>query len=154
MTQILSFYQFFNLSKAQHIYLSFITSFNLRSNNNFDFSFIWSIFIRHFILFNIHPHSEKQETEKVLALHSQLDQEQCKKNNLLSELSLQSSEVAHMKAKEMQLVKEVQQFRETKRRYEDDLVKIKNAHNNDVLQVILKTIQTRQGFPYKDKEVY
>ncbi|XP_058836769.1 rho-associated protein kinase 1 [Topomyia yanbarensis] len=77
----------------------------------------------------------RQESEKVLALHSQLEQEQNKKSTLLSELSLQSSEVAHLKAKEMQLVKEVQQFRETKRKYEEDIVKIKNAHNVDILQM-------------------
>uniref|UniRef100_W4VRL9 Rho-associated protein kinase let-502 n=1 Tax=Corethrella appendiculata TaxID=1370023 RepID=W4VRL9_9DIPT len=77
----------------------------------------------------------RQETEKVLALHSQLEQEQCKKASLLSEVSLQSSEVAHLKAKEMQLVKEVQQHREGKRKYEDDIVKIKNAHNVDILQM-------------------
>ncbi|KAL9696346.1 hypothetical protein quinque_015631 [Culex quinquefasciatus] len=77
----------------------------------------------------------RQESEKVLALHSQLEQEQSKKSTLLSELSLQSSEVAHLKAKEMQLVKEVQQFRETKRKYEEDIVKIKNAHNVDILQM-------------------
>lgn len=32
-------------------------------------------------------------------------------------------------------MKEVQQFRETKRKYEEDIVKIKNAHNVDILQV-------------------
>lgn len=77
----------------------------------------------------------RQETEKVLALHSQLDQEQTKKSTLLSELSLQSSEVAHLKSKEMQLVKEITQLRETKRRFEDDIIKIKNAHNADILQM-------------------
>lgn len=71
----------------------------------------------------------------MLALHSQLEQEHTKKSTLLSELSLQSSEVAHLKAKEMQLVKEVAQLRETKRKFEDDIVKIKNAHNIDILQV-------------------
>ncbi|XP_062539982.1 rho-associated protein kinase 1 [Armigeres subalbatus] len=77
----------------------------------------------------------RQESEKVLALHSQMEQEQSKKSSLLSELSLQSSEVAHLKAKETQLVKEVQQFRETKRKYEEDIVRIKNAHNVDILQM-------------------
>lgn len=71
----------------------------------------------------------------MLALHSQLEQEHTKKSTLLSELSLQSSEVAHLKAKEMQLVKEVAQLREAKRKFEDDIVKIKNAHNIDILQV-------------------
>lgn len=77
----------------------------------------------------------RQETEKVSALHSQLEQEQTKKSTLLSELSLQSSEVAHLKSKEMQLVKEITQLRETKRRFEDDIIKIKNAHNADILQM-------------------
>lgn len=71
----------------------------------------------------------------MLALHSQLEQEHTKKSTLLSELSLQSSEVAHLKAKETQLVKEVAQLRETKRKFEDDIGKIKNAHNIDILQV-------------------
>lgn len=68
-------------------------------------------------------------------LHTQLDQEQTKKSTLLSELSLQSSEVAHLKSKEMQLVKEITQLRETKRRFEDEIAKIKNAHNADILQM-------------------
>lgn len=71
-----------------------------------------------------------------MALHSQLEQEQTKKSTLLSELSLQSSEVAHLKSKEMQLVKEITQLRETKRRFEDEVVKIKNAHNADIVQVV------------------
>lgn len=65
----------------------------------------------------------------------QLDQEQTKKSTLLSELSLQSSEVAHLKSKEMQLVKEITQLRETKRRFEDEISKIKNSHNADILQM-------------------
>lgn len=71
----------------------------------------------------------------MIGLQSQLEQEQTKKSTLLSELSLQSSEVAHLKSKEMQLVKEVTQLREAKRRFEDEVIKIKNAHNNDILQV-------------------
>lgn len=35
----------------------------------------------------------------------------------------------------MQLVKEITQLRETKRRFEDDITKIKNAHNADILQM-------------------
>lgn len=77
----------------------------------------------------------RQETEKVVALQSQLEQENSKKNSLLSELSLQSSEVAHLKARESQILKEVTQLRETKRRFEEDIVKIKNAHNVDILQM-------------------
>lgn len=78
---------------------------------------------------------DPQEAEKVIGLQSQLEQEQTKKSTLLSELSLQSSEVAHLKSKEMQLVKEVTQLREVKRRFEDEVIKIKNAHNVDILQV-------------------
>ena len=83
------------------------------------------------------PSLPLQETEKVIALHSQLEQEQSKKNTLLSEVSLKSSEVAHLKSREIQLVKEVTQLRETKRKFEDDIVKIKNAHNVDILQVFI-----------------
>lgn len=35
----------------------------------------------------------------------------------------------------MQLVKEITQLRETKRRFEDEISKIKNAHNADILQM-------------------
>ncbi|XP_062700537.1 uncharacterized protein LOC134284937 [Aedes albopictus] len=62
----------------------------------------------------------RHESEKVLALHSQLEQEQNKKSSLLSELSLQSSEAAHLKDKETQLVKKVQQFQETKRKKNEE----------------------------------
>lgn len=77
----------------------------------------------------------RQETEKVAVLHSQLEQEQNKKSSLLSEFSLQSSEVAHLKSREVQLVKEVQQLREMKRKFEDDMMRVKNAHNTDILQM-------------------
>lgn len=36
----------------------------------------------------------------------------------------------------MQLVKEVTLLREAKRKFEDDITKIKNSHNTDILQVI------------------
>ncbi|XP_059618164.1 rho-associated protein kinase 2 [Phlebotomus argentipes] len=76
----------------------------------------------------------RQETEKVIALQSHLEQEHSKKNSLLSELSLQSSEIAHLKAKETQLIKEVHQLRDMKRKFEEEVFKIKNAHNQDILQ--------------------
>ena len=70
-----------------------------------------------------------------MALHSQIEQEHIKKSSLLSELSLQSSEVAHLRAKEMQLIKEISQLREFKKKFEEDIVKVKNSHNVDILQV-------------------
>lgn len=69
-----------------------------------------------------------QESEKALSLQSHLDQESTKKNSILSELSLQSSEIAHLKAKEAQLIKEVHQLRDMKRKFEEDMFKVKNAH--------------------------
>lgn len=96
---------------------------------------------------------DPQEAEKVIGLQSQLEQEQTKKSTLLSELSLQSSEVAHLKSKEMQLVKEVTQLREVKRRFEDEVIKIKNAHNVDILQVkIYSSIYPHKeiGFFFKE----
>lgn len=81
------------------------------------------------------PPLHSQETEKVRALYSQLEQEQCKKSSLLSEISLQSSEVAHLKSREIQLVKEVTQLRELKRKYEEETTKLKNAHNADLSQM-------------------
>uniref|UniRef100_A0A182JLX8 Rho-associated protein kinase let-502 n=1 Tax=Anopheles atroparvus TaxID=41427 RepID=A0A182JLX8_ANOAO len=77
----------------------------------------------------------RQESEKVIALHSQLEQEQSKKNSLLSEISLQSSEVAHLKAKEIQLLKEVQQLRDTRKKLEEDVANVKKSHNIDILQM-------------------
>ena len=77
----------------------------------------------------------RQESEKVGVLHSQLEQEQCKKSSLLSEFSLQSSEVAHLKSREVQLNKEVQQLRELKKKFEEDMSRVKNAHNTDILQM-------------------
>lgn len=77
----------------------------------------------------------RQETEKVGVLHSQLEQEQMKKSTLLSEVSLQSSEVAHLKSREVQLNKEVQQLRELKKKFEEDMSRVKNAHNADILQM-------------------
>lgn len=35
----------------------------------------------------------------------------------------------------MQLIKEVQQLREMKKKFEEDMTKVKNAHNNDILQM-------------------
>lgn len=77
----------------------------------------------------------RQETEKVSVLHSQLEQEQLKKSSLLSEFSLQSSEVAHLKSREVQLNKEVQSLRELKRKFEEDMSRVKTAHNADILQM-------------------
>ncbi|XP_058127268.1 rho-associated protein kinase 1 [Anopheles ziemanni] len=77
----------------------------------------------------------RQESEKVLALHSQLEQEQSKKNSLLSEISLQSSEVAHLKAKEVQLMKEVQQLRDTRKKLEEDVTNVKKNHSINILQM-------------------
>lgn len=77
----------------------------------------------------------RQETEKVHALSSQIDQEHLKKSTLLSELSLHSSEVAHLKAKEIQLVKEIGQLREAKKKFEEDMTRLKQARNADELQI-------------------
>lgn len=68
-------------------------------------------------------------------MHSQIEQEHIKKSSLLSDLSIQGSEVAHLKAKETQLVKEIAQLREAKKKFEEDIVRIKNAHNADKLQM-------------------
>jgi Rho-associated protein kinase 1 len=77
----------------------------------------------------------RQETEKVSVLHSQIESEQSKKSSLLSEFGLQSSEVAHLKSREVQLNKEVQQLRELKKKFEEDMSRVKNAHNADILQM-------------------
>lgn len=77
----------------------------------------------------------RQETEKVYVLHNQLESEQNKKSSLLSEFGLQSSEVAHLKSREIQLNKEVQQLRELKKKFEEDMARVKNAHNADILQM-------------------
>lgn len=68
-------------------------------------------------------------------MHCQIEQEHSKKSTLLSELSLQSSEIAHLKAKEMQLVKEVTQLRESKRKIDEDYAKLRNDHRDNIVQV-------------------
>ncbi|XP_058063524.1 rho-associated protein kinase 2 [Anopheles bellator] len=77
----------------------------------------------------------RQETEKVLTLNTQFEQEQCKKNCLLSQMSLQSSEVAHLKSKEVQLQKEVHMLREVRKVLEDEVANVKKQHNTDILQM-------------------
>lgn len=47
--------------------------------------------------------------------------------------------MAHLKSREIQLVKEVTQLREMKRKYEEETTKLKNAHNADMSQ--LKELQ-------------
>lgn len=88
----------------------------------------------------------RQESEKVAALQSQLDQEHIKRNALLSELSLHSSEVAHLRSRENQLQKELGVQREAKRRFEEDLTQLKSTHhealaNNRELQAQLEAEQ-------------
>jgi hypothetical protein len=40
-----------------------------------------------------------------------------------------------LKSREIQLIKEVQQLREMKKKFEEDMSKVKTAHNNDILQM-------------------
>lgn len=88
----------------------------------------------------------------MLVLHSQIEQEHSKKSTLLSELSLQSSEIAHLKAKEMQLVKEVTQLRETKRKIDEDYNKLRNEHRENIVQVwVIHNFASIYGFNCKTK---
>lgn len=77
----------------------------------------------------------RQETEKVKALQSQYDQELQKKQGLLSEIGVKTSEVAHLKARETQLTKEVSTLRENKQHTEEELHRVKREWSVDKLQM-------------------
>lgn len=68
-------------------------------------------------------------------LHIQVEQEQQKKVVLQSELGVQTSEVAHLRAREAQLGREVTQLREAKKSAEEELHKVKAARSVDDLQM-------------------
>lgn len=77
----------------------------------------------------------RQETEKTVALHAQIEQDQIKKSILLSDISVHCSDYAHLKVRERQLVKDIAQLREAKKKSEDDLVCMRQARNADELQI-------------------
>lgn len=58
-----------------------------------------------------------------------------KKSSLQSELGFQTSEVAHLKAREAQLTVEVMGLRESKRIIDEELHKLKTQHSVDNLQM-------------------
>jgi len=72
---------------------------------------------------------------QVKALQAQVEQEQQKKSALQSEVGLASSEVAHLRARETQLTREVIQLREGKKSVEEELHKVKAARSVDNLQM-------------------
>jgi len=72
---------------------------------------------------------------QVKALQAQVEQEQQKKSALQSEVGLVSSEVAHLRARETQLTREVIQLREGKKSVEEELHKVKAARSVDNLQM-------------------
>ncbi|XP_039301542.1 rho-associated protein kinase 2-like, partial [Nilaparvata lugens] len=81
-------------------------------------------------------------------LQAQVDQEQAKKCSLSSELGLANSEVAHLRARELQLTREVQQLREAKRVIEDEMHRLKTQHSVDDLQMkeLHDQLETEQHF--------
>lgn len=72
---------------------------------------------------------------QVKALQAQVEQEQQKKSALQTEVGLVSSEVAHLRARETQLTREVIQLREGKKSVEEELHKVKAARSVDNLQM-------------------
>lgn len=64
-----------------------------------------------------------------------MEQEQTKKSLLASEASLATSEVAHLRAREAQLTREVTSLRESKRAAEEELHRVKTARSVDDLQM-------------------
>lgn len=90
----------------------------------------------------------RQEVDKTKALHAQVEQEQAKKCALASEVGIQASEVAHLRAREAQLTREVTSLRESKRFAEEELHRIKTAHSVDVLQMkeLQDQLETEQYF--------
>lgn len=65
----------------------------------------------------------------------QVEQEQQKKSLLQSELGLQASEVALLRARESHLSQEVIELREGKKSLEEELHKVKTARSVDDLQM-------------------
>ena len=63
---------------------------------------------------------------------------------MLSAMSLQNSEIAHLKAKEAQLIQEVHLLQDKKRKLEEDMVKPKNAH----------TLQLKEAQEMREVEQY
>lgn len=81
-------------------------------------------------------------------MQAQVEQEQAKKSSLASELGLATSEVAHLRAREAQLSREVTQLRESKRNIEEELHKLKTQHSVDDLQMkeLQDQLETEQHF--------
>jgi len=81
------------------------------------------------------PSNQNSVGYQVKALQAQVEQEQQKKSALQSEVGLVSSEVAHLRARETQLTREVIQLREGKKSVEEELHKVKAARSVDNLQM-------------------
>lgn len=81
-------------------------------------------------------------------LQSQVEQEQSKKSFLQSELGVQTSETAHLRAREEQLSHEVATLREAKRHIEEEYHKLKTKRSVDDLQMkeLQDQLETEQYF--------
>ncbi|XP_008487446.1 rho-associated protein kinase 2-like [Diaphorina citri] len=81
-------------------------------------------------------------------LQSQVEQEQAKKFSLQSDLSVQTSEAAHLKAREEQLSHEVAMLREAKRNIEEEYHKLKTKRSVEDLQMkeLQDQLETEQYF--------
>lgn len=81
-------------------------------------------------------------------LQSQIEQEQVKKSALASEVSLALSDVAHLRAREAQLSREVASLRESKRAAEEELHRVKTAKSVDDLHMkdLQEQFETQQCF--------
>ncbi|XP_054283901.1 rho-associated protein kinase 2 isoform X2 [Macrosteles quadrilineatus] len=90
----------------------------------------------------------RQEIEKTKVLQSQIEQEQVKKSALASEVSLALSDVAHLRAREAQLSREVASLRESKRAAEEELHRVKTAKSVDDLHMkdLQEQFETQQCF--------
>lgn len=77
-----------------------------------------------------------------------MEQEQAKKCFLQSELGVQTSEAAHLKAREDQLSHEVATLREAKRHIEDEFHKLKTKRSVEDLQMkeLQDQLETEQYF--------
>ncbi|RWS31733.1 rho-associated protein kinase 2-like isoform X2 [Leptotrombidium deliense] len=77
----------------------------------------------------------RQEIEKTRALKASIDDEIHKKNTLIAETRDLHEECSRLKLKEQQLVKDLNEQRETRKSVEEELCKVKIARSVDELQM-------------------
>lgn len=93
----------------------------------------------------------RQEIEKTKGLLVQLEQEAVRRSQLQSDLNTQMSDNTLLKTKEKQLKRELDEMRESKKSFEEDLQRIKAAKAVDDLQMkeLQEQLDTEMHFSVK-----